>query len=493
MPKKILILYCKAGGGHESAAKAIKNRFSELYPEESDFLLLDIYAGSSSFMQWLNSDFYGILVDKLSPIWNILSFLWRYKWFADLSQKTSSKECYDYVKQTIADYQPDMVISTYFLADVWVRQIISEFQELEFSSLEIQQSQPQDSFSNQQTQNLSKNLSEKTANSDIKDNNTEEIARPKDWSKVITYNLVTELFLAPNMWFFWGGNFLTFSDKATAIAKQISAPDKIFKIKTSTGKILDYQFSVTQFGPFFNQKPSLDSLERLKKQLSEIKDISQNLSSKNPISESSQINNSNELKNIMLVGGGSGIPGGVKILKNLLEINKLNLFVVCGRDKNIYNQILQYLENIGFETARHNVQNNQMIDSDFVLLTNPKTTQNIYLWGFCKSIKTVINLSDMVISKSGPALVMEVLSQEKPLFLSHYIWEHEKGNKEFVVKNKFGEYIPNPKKMAQRLASITPSELQEYTKNIQKSIQAGVIKSDIDSLINFLHNSNTLK
>ena len=60
----------------------------------------------------------------------------------------------------------------------------------------------------------------------------------------------------------------------------------------------------------------------------------------------------------------------------------------------------------------------------------------------------------IVIAKSGPATILEVVALNKPLFLIHYIWEQEQGNMQYVVNNNLGIYEPNPR--------IMIHQIQEY-------------------------------
>ena len=67
----------------------------------------------------------------------------------------------------------------------------------------------------------------------------------------------------------------------------------------------------------------------------------------------------------------------------------------------------------------------------------------IHVYGFVDFVYELINISDAVITKGGPATVMEILQLNKIPVISSYIWEQEKGNVELVTQSNVGFYEPN--------------------------------------------------
>lgn len=126
-----------------------------------------------------------------------------------------------------------------------------------------------------------------------------------------------------------------------------------------------------------------------------------------------------EKKMVLLVGGANGFPNAEKVLTSLVR-SKLDVqfVVVCGT-----NQVL--LKKV---TA--------------IARTSDK---KIVAYGYVDFLPALISLSDVVVAKAGAGVVHEVLSHQKPLIISHYVWGQEKGNKDFVVDSGLGFYEPKTK------------------------------------------------
>jgi processive 1,2-diacylglycerol beta-glucosyltransferase/1,2-diacylglycerol 3-beta-galactosyltransferase len=66
----------------------------------------------------------------------------------------------------------------------------------------------------------------------------------------------------------------------------------------------------------------------------------------------------------------------------------------------------------------------------------------------------LINISDAVITKCGASTIMEILILKKIPVVNSYIWEQEKGNVEFLVKNKLGFYETKISKLPNLIRKI---------------------------------------
>lgn len=118
-------------------------------------------------------------------------------------------------------------------------------------------------------------------------------------------------------------------------------------------------------------------------------------------------------KNILIVGGGDGIPKGTRILHALLNTNiDVNINIVCGKN----------------EELLHNAN------------TLAKRYGNLRVFGFVDFIYELINISDVIITKCGASTIFEILSLKKVPVINDYLWEQEKGNVEFIVEQKFGVF-----------------------------------------------------
>ena len=141
------------------------------------------------------------------------------------------------------------------------------------------------------------------------------------------------------------------------------------------------------------------------------------------------------LDNIVILGGGGSMPNGEKILFELIKTleqasNNSNhqhfqIICICGRNQTLYNLCLEAKQKFPLEIQK------------LVLIEG--FTQNVYEY---------LNSAKVVISKAGPASILETLALKKPLIISSYIWEQELANKDFIVNNQVGYYQTNPKKIA---------------------------------------------
>lgn len=123
---------------------------------------------------------------------------------------------------------------------------------------------------------------------------------------------------------------------------------------------------------------------------------------------------------ILVLGGGGGLPKMKRIFKNLRNNRDESVFV-CGRDSKMKNYIENRIRQLNLK--------------------------NITVHGFVNNIAELIADAKCVISKAGPATMFEILSSQKPLIIADYIEGQERGNLEFVNKNKYGIYEKHPRKL----------------------------------------------
>jgi len=96
-----------------------------------------------------------------------------------------------------------------------------------------------------------------------------------------------------------------------------------------------------------------------------------------------------------------------------------------------------------------------------------------------------INVSDCVITKSGPATVMETLSAGKPLILASYVRGQELGNMLYVVNNNLGWYIPKPRKIIKKVKELIADD--SLLRSIEKKIDTMHIQNGLEPIADFIH------
>ena len=165
-------------------------------------------------------------------------------------------------------------------------------------------------------------------------------------------------------------------------------------------------------------------------------------------------------KIVLAVGGGEGLKSTLAIVNAFIfQRCPAHLVIICGKNKVLKTQLE-------------------------ILL---KTTQitNIQVFGFVSFMPDLINVSDCVITKSGPATVMETLSAGKPLILASYVRGQELGNMLYVVNNNLGWYIPKPRKIIKKVKEIITDD--SLLRSIEKKIDTMHIKNGLDPIADFIY------
>jgi UDP-N-acetylglucosamine:LPS N-acetylglucosamine transferase len=241
--------------------------------------------------------------------------------------------------------------------------------------------------------------------------------------------VVTDPFTAHPIWFLQSGqNYIVFSDslKEKCIRKGIRSEKlQVFPF------VIDHKFS---------------------KNVSNLKKL--NIRRKLGFELGSKI--------ILIMGGGEGMPKGKKILKNIIEKNMdAEIAFVCGKNKKLYEEAIKLQE-------KHNIK-------------------NLKVYGFIDFVHSLINISDVVITKCGASTFMEILLIGKVPVINTYIWEQEKGNMEYVCNRKMGVFEKNIKFLPTVLQILlTDNELYNtFCNNIKgASIKNGVGQVS-DYIVNF--------
>lgn len=150
---------------------------------------------------------------------------------------------------------------------------------------------------------------------------------------------------------------------------------------------------------------------------------------------------------ILLAGGGDGLPDADKLLKECTRLGvDAHFLVVCGKNEKLRQTVQKVVD-------RH---------SDLASRTQ--------VFGFVDFMFDLMNIADIIVTKGGPATIMEILLIGKPPLVINYIYGQEQGNVDFLLEHRIGSYIPSPKKMAIKLKQLleNPGELQAMEARIQQ-------------------------
>lgn len=162
-------------------------------------------------------------------------------------------------------------------------------------------------------------------------------------------------------------------------------------------------------------------------------------------------------KLVLLVGGGEGLPHASEIV-HLLFSHKpatvdFSVAVVCGRNKFQYEALLRF----------------QKKHPDI----------DLHVFGFVDFLDSLVKISDCVVTKAGPSMLMEILCARKPAIISTYIHNQELGNMRFAVYNNVGFFIQKPRAICQKIIKILNDDT--FEKRMQKNFDA--LKLDTDASV----------
>lgn len=223
----------------------------------------------------------------------------------------------------------------------------------------------------------------------------QEILKGDKLSHISFEVIVTDPFTAPPIWFNCPNvSYVVFSESAKQIAQNLG-------VKEENIQVMPY---------IFNQK--FNTI------LAEEQRVSQKIARGFRLHKNT----------VLILGGGDGLKNASVLVEKLHAYEHLEIAVVCGKNQKMFDKLTE-------------LQHKLDID-------------NLKIYGFVDFVYELINISDVVLSKGGPASVMEVLSQKKPLILVDYIWGQEKGNVDFVVQNNLGVFTRNADTIANYLSDM---------------------------------------
>jgi processive 1,2-diacylglycerol beta-glucosyltransferase/1,2-diacylglycerol 3-beta-galactosyltransferase len=169
-------------------------------------------------------------------------------------------------------------------------------------------------------------------------------------------------------------------------------------------------------------------------------------------------------KVILIMGGGDGMPHGKKILKQIIIRNiDAEIVIVCGKNQKLFNHITEL-------KTKYNIS-------------------NLKIYGFIDFVHSLINISDVVITKCGASTFMEILLMGKIPVINNYIWEQEKGNMEFVCKREMGILERNINHIPDVLNRVLTDI--EYSNTIRNNIKRASISNGVNKVSEYILKFNS--
>lgn len=150
--------------------------------------------------------------------------------------------------------------------------------------------------------------------------------------------------------------------------------------------------------------------------------------------------------NILLMGGSMGLNNIFYVLEELMKnTNKLRITVICGNNSELKEKLEEHYK------------------------TTPEY-KKIHILGFTKAVSSLMELSDVIISKPGGLTSSESLVKNLPMIIPFAIPGQETENAEFLSSIGCAIYEPNLKNLNPRLNELitNPKKLQDMKDNIEK-------------------------
>ncbi len=146
---------------------------------------------------------------------------------------------------------------------------------------------------------------------------------------------------------------------------------------------------------------------------------------------------SQELFTVMILMGGFGSSIIASFVKQFEKSSRRwQIVACCGRNEKLFKQIGRMA---------------------------PKLKNKVKALGFCRELPGLMRSADLMITKPGPASIMEALAVQTPLVLDNYeTMPQEIPNVDFVVRNKLGLAVLKRKEMFQAVNTLfkDPSRLE---------------------------------
>lgn len=168
-------------------------------------------------------------------------------------------------------------------------------------------------------------------------------------------------------------------------------------------------------------------------------------------------------KTILILYGGTGLPNGLRIVKNTIRHNQTaHILVVCGEAENDYEKILAFKQK--------------------------RKLENVDVFKFVDFVDELISIADIVISKAGTSSVFEILTRNKIPVICNYIWGQEKGTVEYLLDNRMGCYQKNFLKIGKEVSALLKN--QPLLDGMKKNIAAKNISNGLSAVAETIHNAD---
>jgi len=155
---------------------------------------------------------------------------------------------------------------------------------------------------------------------------------------------------------------------------------------------------------------------------------------------------------VLVMGGGEGAGNIYEIAS---ELNKstldMQLIVICGRNEALKNK-----------------------------LSKMKMHFPARIFGFTNEVPSIMDASDIIITKGGPGAIFEALAKDLPMIITSWLPGQEEGNIKYVLAHDIGKVSKDPRQIVSLVGTIRNDDL--IKDNIKKAKKPQAV-FDIANLI----------
>lgn len=164
-------------------------------------------------------------------------------------------------------------------------------------------------------------------------------------------------------------------------------------------------------------------------------------------------------KIVLIMGGGDGIPRGKAILKHIVRSNPgAEIAMVCGRNGALLRRTSAWVRKHGYD--------------------------HVKIYGYVDFAYEILNISDIVVTKCGASMFMQVLMAGKVPIVSNYLWGQEKGNVEFLEQKRIGFYEKRVKMLPRVIHEMMNDSA--LTSSLRKNIEHAGIENGVARVSDFI-------
>jgi len=149
-----------------------------------------------------------------------------------------------------------------------------------------------------------------------------------------------------------------------------------------------------------------------------------------------------DLFTVLVMGGGEGAGNIFEIAS---ELNKsainIQLIVICGRNE----ALKKKLEGMGLRFPSK-------------------------IFGFTNEVPSIMDASDIIITKGGPGAIFEALAKDLPMIITSWLPGQEEGNIKYVLEHQIGRVSKDPSKIVPLIEEIRSDPvIMANIKKVKKS------------------------